>query len=101
MIGWFSVKVGNDPLSGSQDSIKLRGAMQCSLSSALHSAFGGGVQAKWNATEEKPAVVAIALSSFVAIWAAAGLVDAVKQAAADRRPAGGRGPGGIRLVHLP
>jgi len=37
------------------------------------------LKAKWNATEEKPAVVAIGLSSFVAIWAAAGLVDAVNK----------------------
>ena len=37
------------------------------------------MQAKWNATEEKPAVIAIGLSSFVAIWAAAGLVDAVNK----------------------
>ena len=75
----FSVKIGNDPLSGSHHFIQLRGAIECSLSSALHLASGDGVQAKWNATEEKPAVVAIGLSSFVAIWAAAGLVDAVNK----------------------
>ena len=75
----FSVKVGNDQLSGSHKSLQLRGATKCSLSSALHSASVDEVQAKWNATEEKPAVVAIGLSSFVAIWAAAGLVDAVNK----------------------
>ncbi|CAL5222119.1 g4435 [Coccomyxa viridis] len=37
------------------------------------------IQAKWNATEEKPAVIAIGLSSFVAIWAASGLVDAINR----------------------
>ena len=37
------------------------------------------MQAKWNATEEKPAVIAIGLSSFVAIWAASGLVDAINR----------------------
>lgn len=37
------------------------------------------LQTKWNNTEEKPAVIAIGLSSFVAIWAAAGLVDAVNK----------------------
>lgn len=37
------------------------------------------MQAKWDATEEKPAVIAIGLSSFVAVWAAAGLVDAVNR----------------------
>jgi len=37
------------------------------------------LKAKWNATEEKPAVIAIGLSSFVAIWAAAGLVDAINK----------------------
>ena len=39
------------------------------------------LQRKWNETEEKPAVVAITLSAFVAVWAASGVVDAV-----DRLP---------------
>ncbi len=30
------------------------------------------LQEKWDETEEKPAVVAITLSAFVAIWAASG-----------------------------
>ena len=34
-------------------------------------------QEKWDQTEEKPAVVAITLASFVAVWAASGVVDAV------------------------
>ena len=34
-------------------------------------------QEKWDQTEEKPAVVAITLASFVAIWAASGVVDAI------------------------
>ncbi|KAK9903238.1 hypothetical protein WJX75_000526 [Coccomyxa subellipsoidea] len=32
---------------------------------------------KWDETEEKPAVVAITISAFIAIWAASGVVDAV------------------------
>ncbi|EIE23134.1 hypothetical protein COCSUDRAFT_42072 [Coccomyxa subellipsoidea C-169] len=32
---------------------------------------------KWEETEEKPAVVAITVSAFIAIWAASGVVDAV------------------------
>ena len=39
------------------------------------------LQQKWNETEEKPAVVAITLSAFVAIWAASGVIDAI-----DRLP---------------
>ncbi len=34
-------------------------------------------QEKWEETEEKPAVVAITVSAFIAIWAASGVVDAV------------------------
>ncbi len=46
---------------------------------AMRSSTHAAVQAKWNATEEKPAVIAIGLSSFVAIWAASGLVDAINR----------------------
>jgi len=35
------------------------------------------VKQKWEETEEKPAVVAISIASFIAIWAASGVVDAV------------------------
>lgn len=37
----------------------------------------GCLQEKWDQTEEKPAVVAITLASFVAVWAASGVVDAI------------------------
>ena len=36
-------------------------------------------QAKWEATEEKPAVIAISAASFVAIWAASALVDGINK----------------------
>jgi len=36
-------------------------------------------QAKWDETEEKPAVVAIAFASFVAIWASSGVIDALNR----------------------
>ena len=35
------------------------------------------VKAKWEATEEKPAAIALALAGFVAVWAASGVVGAV------------------------
>lgn len=36
-------------------------------------------QEKWDKTDEKPAVVAISLASFVAIWATAGVVDRIDE----------------------
>lgn len=33
------------------------------------------VKAKWDETDEKPAVVAVGVAAFVAIWALSGLVD--------------------------
>jgi len=37
------------------------------------------IQTKWEETEEKPAVIAISIASFVAIWAASGVIDAVNK----------------------
>lgn len=34
-------------------------------------------QAKWDQTDEKPAVVAIGVGTFVTIWALSGLVDRI------------------------
>ena len=34
-------------------------------------------QVKWDQTEEKPAVVAIGVGTFVTIWALSGLVDRI------------------------
>ncbi len=49
-------------------------------------------QAKWDETDEKPAVVAVGVSSFIALWALSGLVDRL-----DRLPLVG---GFLELVGL-
>lgn len=41
----------------------------------------GGLQKKWDETEEKPAVIAITFFSFLVIWGLGGVVDAI-----DRLP---------------
>lgn len=50
------------------------------------------VQAKWDETEEKPAVIAITSAAFVGVWALSGLVDRI-----DRLPIVG---GLLELVGL-
>jgi len=37
------------------------------------------IKSKWEETDEKPAVVAISVASFIAIWAASGVIDAVNK----------------------
>lgn len=50
------------------------------------------ISEKWEETEEKPAVVAIALAAFVGIWATSGIVDRI-----DKLPVVG---GVLELVGL-
>lgn len=44
---------------------------------AKASALVKDVQTKWEATEEKPAAIALAFTGFIAVWAASGVVGAV------------------------
>lgn len=54
------------------------GQLFITIRGVLEAETGGyWLQEKWDETEEKPAVVAITISAFIAIWAASGVVDAV------------------------